>query len=114
MYNTMSTVEMKFFWGNQNVNPTEVAASLPPMESSPTTTVDRAAEPLQSGPALLLTGFNGNPIGAGLGARTSGSGQLGSTIFPPGSGCVSRFEAVRRNDKCGIVFAFHFPSIAYD
>jgi nicotinamide mononucleotide transporter len=50
----MSTAEMKFFLGNQNVNPTEVIASLPPMESSPTTTVGRAAEPLQSGPALGL------------------------------------------------------------
>jgi nicotinamide mononucleotide transporter len=36
------------------VNPTELVASLPPMESSPTTTVGRAAEPLQSGPALWL------------------------------------------------------------
>jgi nicotinamide mononucleotide transporter len=36
------------------VNPTEVVASLPPMESSPTTTVGRAAEPLQSGTALGL------------------------------------------------------------
>lgn len=36
------------------MNPTEVVASLPPMESSPTTTVDSAAEPLQSGPALRL------------------------------------------------------------
>ena len=45
---------MKIFSGNENVNPTGPFASLPTVDSSPATTVEPVAKPLQRGPALWM------------------------------------------------------------
>ena len=50
----MSSDKMKKFSGNENVEPAGAFASLPPMDSSPTTTATPAAEPQEHGPALRL------------------------------------------------------------
>jgi nicotinamide mononucleotide transporter len=50
----MSSGKIKLFCGNENVNPAGPFVSLPPVDSSPATTVKPAVEPPQRGPLLWM------------------------------------------------------------